>query len=88
MPRLCWLRFRTPTTKAKIKNFGDTVNIRTRPTIVISDYQVDQDLSVQRPVQHLVVLQINNGKYFNVALDDVMEVQSDIDLMNIGAGCC
>ncbi len=71
--------------EGEIKNFGDTVNIRTRPTIVISDYQVDQDLSVQRPSSNLVVLQINNGKYFNVALDDVMEVQSDIDLMNIWA---
>lgn len=71
--------------EGEIKNYGDTVNIRTRPTIVISDYQVDQDLSVQRPSSNLVVLQINNGKYFNVALDDVMEVQSDIDLMNIWA---
>lgn len=71
--------------EGEIKNYGDTVNIRTRPTITISDYQVDQDLSVQRPSSNLVVLQINNGKYFNVALDDVMEVQSDIDLMNIWA---
>src|ERR1017187_6877343 len=71
--------------EGEIKNFGDTVNIRTRPTITISDYQVDMDLAVQRPSSNLVVLQINNGKYFNVALDDVMEVQSDIDLMNIWA---
>ena len=71
--------------EGEIKNFGDTVNIRTRPSITISDYQVDMDLAVQRPSSNLVVLQINNGKYFNVALDDVMEVQSDIDLMNIWA---
>lgn len=71
--------------EGEIKNFGDTVNIRVRPTITISDYQVDQDLAVQRPSASLVVLQINKGKYFNVALDDVMEVQSDVDLMNIWA---
>src|SRR5271166_5708777 len=71
--------------EGEIKNCGDTVNIRTRPTITVSDYQVDMDLAVQRPSSNLVVLQINNGKYFNVALDDVMEVQSDIDLMNIWA---
>jgi len=71
--------------EGEIKNFGDTVNIRTRPTITISNYQFDQDLTIQRPSSSLVVLQINKGKYFNVALDDVMEVQSDVDLMNIWA---
>ena len=71
--------------EGEIKNFGDTVNIRTRPTITVSDYQVDMDLAVQRPSSSLVVLQINQGKYFNVALDDVMEVQADIDMMNIWA---
>jgi len=71
--------------EGEIKNFGDTVNIRQRPTITISNYQVDIDLSIQRPSSSLVVLQINKGKYFNVALDDVMEIQSDVDLMNIWA---
>jgi hypothetical protein len=71
--------------EGEIKNYGDTVKVRTRPTIVISDYEVNQDLSVQRPSSDLVELQINKGKYFNVALDDVMEVQSDIDQMSMWA---
>ena len=71
--------------EGEIKNFGDTVNIRVRPTITISNYQFDMDLAVQRPSSSLVILQINKGKYFNVALDDVMEIQSDVDLMNIWA---
>ncbi len=71
--------------EGEIKNYGDTVKVRTRPTIVISDYEVNQDLSIQRPSSDLVELQINKGKYFNVALDDVMEVQSDIDQMSMWA---
>jgi hypothetical protein len=71
--------------EGEIKNQGDTVKIRTRPTITISDYESNQDLTVQRPSSDLVELQINKGKYFNLALDDVMEVQSDIDLMSTWA---
>jgi hypothetical protein len=71
--------------EGEIKNHGDTVKIRTRPSITISDYEANQDLSVQRPSSDLVELQINKGKYFNLALDDVMEVQSDIDLMSTWA---
>lgn len=71
--------------EGEIKNQGDTVKIRTRPTIQISDYEANMDLNVQRPSSDLVELQINKGKYFNLALDDVMEVQSDIDLMSTWA---
>jgi hypothetical protein len=71
--------------EGEIKNFGDTVNIRVRPDITINDYTFDMDLAVQRPSSNLVVLQINQGKYFNVALDDVLEIQSDVDLLNIWA---
>jgi hypothetical protein len=65
-----------------IKNFGDTVNIRTHPTIQISPYAVNQALTVQRPSAPLVTLQINQGSFFNLVLDDVMEVQSDVDLLS------
>lgn len=71
--------------EGEIKNKGDTVHIRTRPTIVISDYETDQELSVQRPSSNLIDLSIDEAKYFNLVLDDVMEVQSDMDLMNIWA---
>jgi hypothetical protein len=71
--------------EGEIKNHGDTVKIRTRPTIVIEDYEVNMDLNIQRPSSDLVELNIDKGKYFNLALDDVMEVQSDLDQMSIWA---
>jgi hypothetical protein len=66
-----------------IKNFGDTVNIRTKPTITINAYDADQALAVQRPSSNIVTLKINEGKYFNTVLDDVMEVQSDINQLSM-----
>ncbi|MET0657255.1 MAG: hypothetical protein ABW110_03745 [Steroidobacteraceae bacterium] len=71
--------------EGEIKNKGDTVHIRTRPTITIADYEADQDLAIQRPSSNLIDLSIDQAKYFNLALDDVMEVQSDIDLMSMWA---
>jgi hypothetical protein len=69
--------------EGEIKNKGDTVHIRTRPTITIGDYEADQDLSIQRPSSNLVDLSIDQAKYFNLALDDVMDVQSDLDQMSM-----
>lgn len=69
--------------EGEIANKGDKVIIRTRPTITIADYEVNQDLTVQRPSSNVVELLIDKGKYFNLALDDVMEIQSDIDQLNI-----
>jgi hypothetical protein len=71
--------------EGEIKNQGDTVNIRQRPDITITDYQANQDLSIERPGAAIVQLLIDQGKYFNVALDDVMEIQSDIDQLSIWA---
>lgn len=71
--------------EGEIKNKGDTVHIRTRPTITIADYEAEQDLVIQRPSSNLIDLSIDQAKYFNLALDDVMEVQSDIDLMSTWA---
>lgn len=68
--------------EGEIRNFGDTVNIRTHPTINIQPYQVDQALNVQRPSSPLTVLQINQGAYFNTVLDDVMQIQADVDLLS------
>jgi hypothetical protein len=68
--------------EGEIRNFGDTVNIRTHPTINISAYAANQALTVQRPSSSLVVLSINQGAYFNTVLDDVMEIQADVDLLS------
>ena len=71
--------------EGEIKQFGDKVNIRTKPTITINDYLPDGDLSVQRPTGGLLTLNIDQAKYFNLALDDVMKIQSDVNLMSVWA---
>ncbi len=68
--------------EGEIRNFGDTVNIRTNPSITINAYTTDQVLSVQRPSSNLVSLSINQGAYFNTVLDDVYEIQADVDLLS------
>lgn len=69
--------------EGEIKNQGDKVNIRTRPTITVADYQINQDLNIQRPSSSLLTMTIDKAKYFNLALDDVMDIQADIELMSI-----
>lgn len=71
--------------EGEIKNHGDKVHIRTKPTITISAYQANQALTVQRPSSNIVDLNIDQGIYFNLVLDDVMEIQADINLMGIWA---
>ncbi|RKX47791.1 MAG: hypothetical protein DRP64_00045 [Verrucomicrobia bacterium] len=71
--------------EGEIKNKGDKVNIRTKPTITISDYVADQTLDVERPSSDLETLLIDKGKYFNTILDDVMEVQSDLNQLSMWA---
>ena len=69
--------------EGEIRNQGDTVHIRTKPTITIRPYLAGGNLSVDRPGSNIVDLKIDQGLYFNEILDDVMEIQSDINLMGI-----
>jgi hypothetical protein len=62
--------------EGEIKNQGDKVNIRTRPTVTIRDYTAGQTLLVERPSSNIVNLAIDKGKYFNTILDDVHDIQS------------
>jgi hypothetical protein len=68
--------------EGEIKNQGDKVHIRTRPTITIRDYTANQTLLVERPSSNIVDLAIDKGKYFNTILDDVMDIQADVNLMS------
>lgn len=65
-----------------IKNYGDTVTIRTYPDITISNYSKNQQLVTQLPDSSEVTLYINKGKYFCFQVDDVDAVQSDLKLLN------
>lgn len=69
--------------EGEIKSHGDTVNIRTKPTITIRAYKADAALELERPQGNQVQLLIDQGQYFNTILDDVMKVQSDINLMSM-----
>lgn len=69
--------------EGEIKNQGDKVKIRTKPTITIRDYRADGALELERPVGSVVELNIDKGKYFNTILDDVMDVQSDLNNLNM-----
>jgi hypothetical protein len=69
--------------EGEIKNKGDRVKIRTKPTINIYDYTADSLLGLDRPVGGTVELYINNGKYFSLILDDVYEIQSDLNLLSM-----
>jgi len=72
--------------EGEIKGQGDTVYIRQRPTIQINAYEAEQSIvPAQRPSSDRVELLIDKGWYFNTVLDDVMEVQSDLDLMSMWA---
>jgi len=69
--------------EGEIRNQGDRVRIRTKPTITIRDYRADGALELERPEGNDLTLYIGNGKYFNTILDDVMDVQSDLDALSI-----
>jgi len=69
--------------EGEIKNKGDKVIIRTKPTITIKNYMADGLLEIERPASNIVEMVIDHGKYFNLILDDVMEVQSDLNMMNM-----
>jgi len=69
--------------EGEIKNQGDRVRIRTKPTITIKDYRADGALVLERPEGNDLTLTIDKGKYFNTILDDVMEVQSDLDALSM-----
>lgn len=69
--------------EGEIKNKGDRVKIRTKPTISVHTYDADGLLGLDRPTGGTVELYIGNGKYFSLILDDVMEIQSDLNIMSM-----
>jgi hypothetical protein len=71
--------------EGEIKSFGDKVHIRTKPTITIKKYAADGLLEPDRPAGGEVILNIDQGRYWNTILDDVMRTQSDINLLSIWA---
>lgn len=69
--------------EGEIKNQGDTVRIRTAPTLSISDYTIGGNLSYEVPVPIYQDMTIDKGKSFAFQVNDVLEAQADLDLMNM-----
>jgi len=61
----------------------DTVNIRTTPEITIQTYVKGQTLSVENPDKDKLQLVIDKGEYFACVEDDVDQVQTDMNLMDM-----
>ena len=70
--------------EGEIKNQGDTIRIRTAPSITINDYAgAGTTLTSEVPVPIYADMQIDQGKYFSVQVNDVLAHQADLDLMNM-----
>lgn len=68
--------------EGEIRQYGDTVNIRTSPEVTIREYVKGQTLQVETPDKPKIQLLIDKGEYFACVEDDVDRVQSDINLMD------
>jgi hypothetical protein len=68
--------------EGEIKDTGDTVIIRSIPDITITNYTKGLALSSQVPTSTPISLTIDKGKYFQVIIDDIDRVQSDLKLMD------
>lgn len=71
--------------EGEIKNQGDKVKIRTKPTITVRKYDANATLVLERPSSNIIELLIDQGNYFNTILDDVMETQSDLQQLSLWA---
>ena len=64
--------------EGQIKNQGDAVIIRKLPVLTIQDHTKGLKLTHENPEVDSVTLEINKGKYWAFATDDVDNVQTDI----------
>lgn len=65
--------------EGEIKKYGDKVTIRTLPEAVINDYLPGQDIEYDTPESTPVTLNIDNAKYWALAVDAVDEAQMDLN---------
>ena len=69
--------------EGEIKNQGDTVRIRTAPTLTISDYTIGSNLQYEVPTPVTQDLLIEKAKSFAFQCNDVQTAQSDMNLLNM-----
>ena len=80
--RTCFAEIANTDYEGEIKNQGDTVIIRTTPSLTIRDHKMGGTLTYEQPESAPVELRIDKGKYFAFECDDVAAYQSDIKLMD------
>lgn len=68
--------------QGEITGKGDKVIIRNRPDVTIRPYVKGQNLEIEHPDSDIQELLIDQADYFNVALDDIDEIQGDMKLMD------
>ncbi len=59
------------------------MRIRTRPDVNVRPYEIGMNLQYEVPTPGYLDMQIDQGFYFGVKVSDVIEYQSDMDLMNL-----
>ena len=64
--------------EGEIKDKGDSVKIRTIPDITINDYELGTDLIIESPAGGVVELLIDQGFYYNIGVEDLEKLESDI----------
>ena len=67
--------------EGEIKESGSIVHIRIRPTVPISNYVVNEDISYSDLEDEKLVLNIDKAKMFAFKCDDVDKAQMDIKVM-------
>lgn len=80
--RTCFAEIANTDYEGEIKGKGDTVEIRTTPSIVINDYEIGGGLNYEKPTSDKVELHIDQAKYFAFEVNDVDAYQADIKLMD------
>lgn len=80
--RTCFAEIANTDYEGEIRAQGDTVQIRTTPSIVINDYQIGGGLNYSKPTSDKVELHIDQAKYFAFEVNDVDAYQADIKLMD------
>lgn len=69
--------------EGEIKNQGDSVRIRTAPTLTINDYTIGGNLQYEVPTPIYQDMVIDKAKSFAFQVHDVLAAQADMDLMNM-----
>lgn len=68
--------------EGEISSYGDKVQIRTVPDVTIRDYEIGQALTYEKLRSDNVELNIDQGKYYGVAINAVEKKQADIDYVS------